>query len=307
MNFRRNVIVGALVADAAAMGLHWLYDQSRLADLAVAGPLSFRTPDRAAYAGVRGYFAHAGKAAGAPSHYGEVLQFMLAHLAQRSGVFERVAYQQAYRVYFGPGGAYVGYVDRPMRLTIAGLLQIDQPADYPARSGADDDQIPALCAVPALVAAGAADHVIGEAVAVTNANPVAEAGARALSTSLAAIRDGAPLGDALMKGAVVSGDHLRPLLEQALSLPALDAVAAAAHFGMPCHLSQALPVAFHIAATARDLAQGAEANVLAGGDSCGRAMALGSLLGAAHGVPETLVARLANRSLIERDLERLSF
>ena len=34
----KNAILGALVADAASMGLHWLYSQQRLSELALSAP-----------------------------------------------------------------------------------------------------------------------------------------------------------------------------------------------------------------------------------------------------------------------------
>ena len=40
----RNLVLGALVADAAAMGLHWLYDQDRIAAVAPKTP-EFVGPD----------------------------------------------------------------------------------------------------------------------------------------------------------------------------------------------------------------------------------------------------------------------
>lgn len=64
MNSRLAAILGALTADAAALGLHWLYDAERLRNLQSEGSLAFRTPDAAAYQGVMGFFAHAGKASG---------------------------------------------------------------------------------------------------------------------------------------------------------------------------------------------------------------------------------------------------
>jgi len=40
----RNLVLGALVADAAAMGFHWLYDQGRIAAVAPKTP-EFVGPD----------------------------------------------------------------------------------------------------------------------------------------------------------------------------------------------------------------------------------------------------------------------
>ena len=75
---------------------------------------------------------------------------MLKHLAKH-GSFNRVEYQAEYRSHFGPGGEFVGYIDSPTRLTLRTLSALE-PAEFPAASGADDDQHPALAALPALVA-----------------------------------------------------------------------------------------------------------------------------------------------------------
>lgn len=61
MNPGQAAVLGALVADAASLGLHWLYDAGRLRDLQLDGPLAFRSPNQASYAGVAAYFAHSGK------------------------------------------------------------------------------------------------------------------------------------------------------------------------------------------------------------------------------------------------------
>src|SRR5687768_2145579 len=102
------VILGALVADSAALGLHWIYDPARIAEIEATRGLVFLQPDPANYAGVKGYFAHARKAPGESSSYGEVCLLMLKHLAKH-GSFNRVEYQAEYRAYFGPGGEFVGY------------------------------------------------------------------------------------------------------------------------------------------------------------------------------------------------------
>ena len=58
-DLKKNTLLGAYVADAAALGLHWIYDTDRIAALAVDGrPLEFRDPDPKAYEGVKSYFAH---------------------------------------------------------------------------------------------------------------------------------------------------------------------------------------------------------------------------------------------------------
>src|SRR5687768_8511930 len=125
-------ILGALVADSAALGLHWLYDPARIAEIEAKRGLVFLQPDPADYAGGKGYFAHGRKAPGESSSYGEVCLLMLKHLAKH-GSFKRVEYQAEYRAYFGPGGEFVGYIDSPTRLTLGTLLPLE-PENFPAAS-----------------------------------------------------------------------------------------------------------------------------------------------------------------------------
>src|ERR1700712_1932174 len=130
-------ILGALVADSAALGLHWLYDPARIAEIETNKGLVFLQPNADNYAGAKGYLAHGGKLPGESTGYGEVCLLMLKHLAKH-GSFNRIEYQTEYRTHFGPGGKFVGYIDSPTRLTLRTLLLLE-PADFPAASGADDD------------------------------------------------------------------------------------------------------------------------------------------------------------------------
>lgn len=275
-------LLGAVTADAAAMGLHWLYAAERLEHLQRQAPLAFRPPRAENYAGVAGYFAHGGKTVGENSFYGETCRLVIHHLA-RHGRFDRLAYQQEWLAHFGPGGTYTGYIDHPTRALVIRLLQCATAEDYPAVSGSGDTQLPALECVPALVAChrGSRSQLLNtvlEAVAVTHDHPLAHEAATTAAQALADVLEGVPLAEALANAASFAGTTLQPLLAEALAMPQLDAVAAAARFGMACPLEKGLPVIFHIARHAPNYAMAVEANILAGGDSCGRSLLLGALL-----------------------------
>ena len=64
-----DALAGALVADAAAMGLHWMYDQEQIKTISGSGDVLFRQPDAANFKDKRGYFAHAARRVGELSHY----------------------------------------------------------------------------------------------------------------------------------------------------------------------------------------------------------------------------------------------
>jgi hypothetical protein len=81
----RNMVLGALVADAAAMGTHWIYDRDHIRKIASETP-EFVTPDAAHYDGVPAFFAHSNRQTGDQSQYGEQLIVMLKALATNSVV-----------------------------------------------------------------------------------------------------------------------------------------------------------------------------------------------------------------------------
>jgi ADP-ribosylglycohydrolase len=122
-----NAVLGALTADAAALGLHWLYDTDRLAQVA-GDQVVFRQPRTKDYEGFTGYFAHGRRKAGDISHYGESLMVMLQSLAENNGEFAIKHYQRIFKLHFGPGGPFVGYIDNATRITLQNLTRIESEA-----------------------------------------------------------------------------------------------------------------------------------------------------------------------------------
>ncbi len=295
-------ILGALIADSASLGLHWLYDPERIAEIETTAGLVFLTPDAKAYIDTTGFFAHVNKVSGDSSGYGEVGLLLLKHIAKH-GEFNHTAYQTEYCAHFGPGGAYIGYIDAPTRLTLRTLLPL-KPENFPTVSGADDDQFAALAAVPILVANhyGSQQDLLKHVEAVvriTNDNKVAVAAACCSAVVLFERLQGKPMAQALQYALPFAGEKLTPLLEQALAYQTLDSIAVAKQFGSACHVVEGLPLIFHIAQHASNYRNAIVANIRAGGDSCGRAMMLGAIMAAyqvngkdkASSIPMTWFAR----------------
>ena len=53
-NVNSATVLGALVADSAALGLHWLYDPARIAEIEASQRPGFLQPEANNYAGVKG-------------------------------------------------------------------------------------------------------------------------------------------------------------------------------------------------------------------------------------------------------------
>jgi len=312
---RAGVVLGALVADAASMGLHWLYDPDRLAKIAEGLDPIFLAADQLHFDDAEGYFAHMGKRSGELSQYGATLVLAMDSLTATGGRLAVAEYQKRYLAFYGPGGEWKGYIDRPTRGALARLgAAIDD--DTPAVSGIDDDQMPAISPVPAVVAAGPErpgleQDVIGM-VRVTNDNPIATEAALIVARVIRALLEGEETAAVLTREAEAAGDQLQPLLREALAMGDRGSVEVAGHFGRACHVQQGLPVVFHIAGHATSYESAVRTNILAGGDSCGRAMALGAILGARfgfggeRGIPLAWLTRLAGGARLFDQAYRLA-
>ena len=277
-------IMGALVADSAALGLHWLYDPTRIAELEKTKGLTFLQPDVENYADVKGFFAHGNKVAGDSSGYGEICLLISNHIATH-GEFKRKEYQTEFRDFFGPGGSYTGYIDSPTRKTLLKLIPLI-PEDFPEVSGVDDDQFAALATVPAITVthSGSRDDLLEKietVVRLTNNNDDAVVAAKYAASVLSDVLDGKPVNEALTLSLPHAGEKLTPLLNDALNTDTLNSIHAAECFGSACHVLEGIPVIAHIVLHAVSYQQAVEANIRAGGDSCGRAIMLGAIA-AAH-------------------------
>jgi len=286
---RINALHGALVADAAAMGMHWIYDQDHIQKIEESGDIIFRQPDSNNYQGVKSYFAHAAKRVGQYSQYGESAQ-VVARVISHNGKYSVNEHQQLFFKTFGPCGSYHGFADRPTKALIHKMIANED--NLPEASGSDDDQLPALCSVPALFTNKANIQDIANAVSVTSVHEQALSGAQVLNDCLNRIYSGENLSDALSNSAANGEAALAELMNEAMAKSEYQPLEIAQQFGLACHMPQGLPVAWHLLQHAKDFEQVIRDNIRCGGDSCGRSMAVGSIAGLVYGVPNNLKMRV---------------
>ncbi len=283
----RDMLLGAFVADAASLGFHWLYDQDRIAALGGDAP-EFHTPAQADFDGAKGYFAHGGKPVGALSHYGAQCLVMLRALAA-NGTYDRASYEAEFEKAFGYGGTFVGYIDRPTRATLDAIAADPEGQGF---HGADDAQLPAVSKLPGVVVCHGADVAkIESAVRVTNSNDSAVAFGQFIAGVMADVLGGTPLADAMKVAVNEDGSVVGDSVRNALAMEG-DTVAVTGVVGMSCQLDYGIPSVAHNVIHAPDFKQAIRANIYAGGDSCGRAIILGALMGAQYGVPDDWLVRL---------------
>ena len=281
---KQNALAGALIADAAALGLHWLYDQEHIARIEATGSLLFRQPDSNVYQDVKGYFAQGARRAGQLSHYGESARLVAQICGQ--GQYSTEAHQQAFFKAFGPCGTFNGYADRPTKALIGKML--NEADDIETPSGADDDQFPGLCPVAGMFAHGYPIAKTIEAVEVISVDELVKESAEALYTCLELLAEGTVLHAALQQSADASSGPIGQLLQEAMAISKYEPLEVAQHYGLACHMKQGMPLVWHILNNVDSFGAAIYDNVKCGGDSCGRAMVLGAIAGVAFNVPATL-------------------
>ncbi len=286
----QNALVGALVADAASMGLHWLYDQDQIAKVANTGSLLFRHPEAAIYKDTKGYFAHAAKRAGELSHYGESTRIVGQLAADKA--YETSLHRQHFYAAFGPCGSYVGYADRPTKTLIAHIINQGEKIQNP--SGMDDNQMPALCVIPGLFSHNYDESVALDAASVISVNDDVRDGVRVVYACLTQLQKGADLPEALTHSAAILTSELGDKLREALSVKPNQPLETAAHFGLACQVKQALPVVWYLLRNAVDFDTLVTDNIRCGGDCCGRAVVAGAIAGYVFGVPEPMISHMSH-------------
>ena len=378
----KNLIWGSLVADAAAMGLHWIYDQEHIQKIAPSEP-EFREPEEANYKGVPGFFAHENRSAGEQSQYGEQVLVMLRSLVSTDGQFDVNHYSQGFRNHFGYGGSYVGYIDRATRETLNNFIRAEDEAHALAQSipysgepsvtnfltgkamaisnlyghdivrkkfeeavrikynddsivkyalqilekiqsmetlrGAHDEQFPATAKLPPLIAitmakegssASALTDSAEMAIKVTNTHENALTYGRTCVGLMEAAMQGKQREAIVDAGIQTGTTDISTAIESALARGSDTTVEVTKHFGMACDLKFGVPSIVHNIATADSFEDAIRQNIYAGGDTCGRSIILGAVLGALYGIggkqgiPEQWVNALTAKSEVENLLTK---
>jgi ADP-ribosylglycohydrolase len=111
-------ILGAVVADAASLGTHWIYARAEV-EKAIPGGL-----------GAGGEFVppvpsyHKLRKAGQGTMYGEGLLAYARTVAAAGGAFDEAAFLQQWKASFGLCGSFSGYADHTTRTTMFKMMQL---------------------------------------------------------------------------------------------------------------------------------------------------------------------------------------
>jgi ADP-ribosylglycohydrolase len=270
----RQLILPSLCADALALGTHWIYNPSAIARLHPEGTRTYDAP-RSKY--------HPGKSAGDFTHYGDQALVLLRSLVTRGG-FTKEGWREDWLAYWKSNPP--SYLDGATRNTLGFL---ERGVDAASES---NDLAAATRIAPVL--AYLTDQPLDARIAAARAQTALTHGDRAtidtaefFTRAVDAISSEKSLPDALDAAANAPYGNLdaRDFLHQAKSSLHLEDRAAGEKFGLTCHTPEAFPLTlWFLLRYHNEPLEAVIRNTMAGGDNAARGMAIGLLMGAAHGI-----------------------
>ncbi|KAF4318434.1 hypothetical protein BBO99_00007102 [Phytophthora kernoviae] len=270
-------VTGGFVADAATMGLHWIYDGEKMKQLVAArgpnGPEFYEPPSCPFY-------------------------------SYESDEFALVSYRAA--------KAYSGRLNSVFKEMV---VKGDAGKKYPDLASPSKDLHGGIKA-PVLVARYFDDTPLlvqktREAVRVHEIGAESEEAAVATALLIQQVVKGVSVPEAisaLTRNEDIGAD-IRTSVQQVIDAVSAktfeDATAAVAHFGKPCSLPGVLQGSLFVLLTYNSYVEALRANMLAGGDNCSRAIVIGAITAAAEG-GEAIPAEWKQKAVVYAQVQAMA-
>lgn len=268
-------VLGSFVADAFALGVHWVYDTDAIRRK-YGEVETLLDPELAPF--------HAGKKSGDMTHYGDQAFIMLQSVAA-CGAFDADDFISRWEDLFAD---YRGYIDKATKETLVNI----RSGALPTQSGSHSDELGGAARIAPLLLtcsddAKAFSKAAWSQTRLTHDNAMVLEAAEFFAEVTAAVLAGETPAVAMQAAAAESGryDAIRPLLHAGLKSDEPSATKAIAAFGQGCPIDGTLPsTVYLIAKHENDFRRAMIDNVMAGGDSATRGLLCGMVLGARLGM-----------------------
>jgi ADP-ribosylglycohydrolase len=265
------MVLASLAADSLALGVHWIYN-TNVIDKKFGRVETYLKPERPTY--------HPTKARGGFTHYGDQTMILLESVSKRAG-FDLDDFSKRWQKFFEN---YDGYFDTATK----GTLENIKSGKLPAEAGSDSDDLAGAARIAPLlnVYREYPEKLIASAEAQTafthNNSQVIKSAEFFSIVTYQILQGAAPL--AAIEHArkeKFNSDPFSEWIEMGLQSVDQDTRQTILDFGQMCETAAAFPGVIHlIAKYENDLKQALVENVMAGGDSAGRGLIVGMLLGA---------------------------
>jgi ADP-ribosylglycohydrolase len=295
----KTMVLSSFVADSLALGVHWMYDTARI-EREFGRVDTFLKPASDSY--------HPTKERGEFTHYGDQTFVLLESLAAKRG-FDLDDFAARWRRLFE---GYDGYYDQATKTTLQNFSLDKSPVD----AGSPSNDLSGASRVAPLVFCyrddlGTLVEAARDQTRMTHNDPHVIDGAEFFArVSWLVLRGTSPMA-ALEEVSNERFDNssLWRWVRDGIESKAAESVSTIARFGQSCHVDDAFAGVVHLIAKYEDnLEEALVQGVMAGGDSAGRGMVVGMVLGAhlgEQGLPGQWVSGLLKRREIMDLLDKI--
>ena len=269
------MVLASFAADALSLGVHWIYNTSVI-DKKWGRVEEYIKPERPTY--------HSTKDLGELTHYGDQTLVLLESIAGSSG-FDLNHFANRWQQFFK---SYEGYFDGATRATLENFAAGKDPAD----AGSDSDDLAGAARIAPLAFCYRNDldkmiAAVRAQTALTHNNRTIIETAEFFGRVVWQVLQGES-PTAAIKQVLVEGFDREPYanwVTDGLNSVEANTRQAMLDFGQMCEIEAAFPCVVHLIARYEDnLAEGLIENAMAGGDSAGRGLIVGMILGAHRGI-----------------------
>ena len=262
------IVLGSFVADSLALGAHWIYDTAVI-DNDLGRIDTLRQPPKNTF--------HPTKQAGDFTHYGDQTLVLLESIATQKK-FDLDHFAQSWRFLFEN---YTGYRDHATKDTLKNFTA----GKDSLTSGSESTDLGGAIRIAPLIYTDRTNHekLISDArqqTAMTHKNTMVVESAEYLADVVMLILNGSSPSKAFDKAAI-NREKIQKIVEEGFATRGNKTRHTIKSFGQMCDTAAALPGVIHLSTTyENDLETALVENVMAGGDSAARGMAVGMILGA---------------------------
>ena len=265
------MVLASLAADALALGVHWIYN-TNVIDKKFGRVATYVKPERPTY--------HPTKARGEFTHYGDQAMILLESVSEHSG-FDLNDFSERWQKFFKN---YDGYFDGATKATLENI----KAGKLSAEAGSGSDDLAGAGRIAPLVKAYRDDpeNLVASAAAqtaLTHNNTQVIQSAEFFSMVAYQILEGMSPTAAIdhIRKEKFSSSPFAEWIEMGLQSTDQETRQSIKDFGQMCETPAAFPCVIHlIVRYENDLKRALVENVVAGGDSAGRGLIVGMLLGA---------------------------
>ena len=269
------MVLASFAADALALGVHWIYN-TNVIDKKWGRVENYIKPERPTY--------HPSKDLGEFTHYGDQTLVLLNSITQNTG-FDLNKFAADWQQFFK---TYEGYFDSATKKTLENF----KSGSEPLTAGSDSDDFAGAARIAPLAyfyrrdLAQLLESSRAQTALTHNNQEVVDSAAFFGETVFKVLNGTSPI--AAVQEARGEGFDRSPFskwIEDGLKSIEKETRQAILDFGQMCEIEAAFPCVIHLIAKYEDNLKAALIeNVMAGGDSAGRGLAVGMMLGAHLGI-----------------------